>query len=148
MGEKHTLNIPGRYEKIQQVCQFVAQGAAEAGLDDSSIFHIEMACDEACTNVIEHAYGGEDVGEIEVSWQIAGNQFVVTIHDHGRAFDPTQIPSPLPSTDPNLTEAEFMNSVRVGGLGIHFMRKLMDDVAFQFDTTGNTLTLRKAILVE
>ncbi len=152
MGDKQTISVPGRYEKIQQVCQFVAQGAVQAGLTDTAVFHIELACDEACTNVIEHAYGGEDVGEIVVSWQVQGDHFVITIYDHGRPFDPAAVPSPptapstttLPTAD-NLTDNKFLETIRIGGLGIHFMRTLMDDVRYHFDDDGNTLTLIKKI---
>jgi serine/threonine-protein kinase RsbW len=145
MGSKHTLTIPGRYEKIQQVCHFVAQGAVQAGLGESAVFHIELACDEACTNVIEHAYGGEDVGEIEVSWQVTGKQFVLTIHDHGRPFDPSEVLPPPDYSDP---ETGPLNNSRTGGLGVHFMRKLMDEVTFHFDGEGNTVTLVKKITGE
>ncbi|HRQ37332.1 MAG TPA: ATP-binding protein [Chloroflexota bacterium] len=139
-----TLIIPGRYDKIQQACQFVAAGAAQAGLDDTAVFHVELACDEACTNVIEHAYAAEDVGDIYISWEVQAGRFMITIHDHGRAFDPATVP--VPPT----TEAEMMNDgaddfPRVGGLGVHFMRKLMDEVQYHFSEQGNTLTLVKMI---
>lgn len=142
MGVKHVLTVPGRYEEIQKICQFMADGAAESGLDQTAVFHIELACDEACTNIIEHAYGGEDVGDINVSWQLEGSSFIIRIHDNGRSFNPDSIPTPvLPTTS---TDAPDLDSIKVGGLGIHFMRQLMDDVRFQFDAeSGNTLTLIK-----
>ena len=43
MGVKHVLTVPGRYEEIQKICQFVADGAAECGLDETAVFHIELA---------------------------------------------------------------------------------------------------------
>lgn len=132
------LTIPGRYDKIQQACQFVAQGAVQAGLEDTAVFHVELACDEACTNVIEHAYAGEDTGDIIVSWEVQGDRFIITIRDHGRAFDPAEVPLP-PTVEVDQTLP------RVGGLGIHFMRKLMDEVQYHFDDGGNTLTLVKRI---
>jgi serine/threonine-protein kinase RsbW len=144
MSDKRVLTFPGRYEKIKQICQFVAHGAAQAGLDETAIFHVELACDEACTNIIEHAYGGEDVGEIIVSWHIKGSQFTVTLHDNGRSFDPENVPPPpIPADNPSEADVE---KLKVGGLGIHFMRNLMDEVTFEFDQKkGNTLTLVKKI---
>ena len=145
MGVKHVLTVPGRYEEIQKICQFVADGAAESGLNQAAIFHIELACDEACTNVIEHAYGGEGVGDIEISWQLVGTAFIISIQDNGRSFNPDMIPEPsLPPLPPDAMSPPDIDSVKVGGLGIHFMRQLMDEVQFQFDgETGNTLTLVK-----
>ncbi len=139
MGVQHVLTVPGRYEEIQKICQFMADGAARSGLDQTAIFHIELACDEACTNVIEHAYNGEDKGKITVSWQMKDGAFIINIHDNGRSFNPDAVP--VPTLPPDASDPE---NVKVGGLGIHFMRQLMDEVRFTFDDkVGNTLTLVK-----
>jgi serine/threonine-protein kinase RsbW len=145
MGVKHVLTVPGRYEEIQKICQFVADGAAESGLDETAIFHVELACDEACTNIIEHAYGGEDKGEISISWQLKDAKFTITFHDNGRSFNPDAVPKPtLPPTPPDPTSSPDIDNVKAGGLGIHFMHQLMDDVQFHFDKKeGNTLVLVK-----
>ena len=104
----------------------------------TAVFHIELACDEACTNVIEHAYGGEDNGSITVSWQVEADMFVITISDNGRAFDVEQIPA-IPDTD-------NIENIKIGGLGIHFMRQLMDDVKFSIAApTGNKLVMKKKL---
>ncbi len=149
MDDPHVLTVPGRYEQIKSVCDFVAAGAKQSGLKESAVFHIELACDEACTNIIEHAYGGENQGNIVVRWEKGNNQFVITIRDNGRPFNPNNVPEPnTPSTldDPNFSEEEIVDSLKVGGLGIHFMRKLMDEVQFRFDEkNGNTLVMIKKI---
>ncbi|MCA9899412.1 MAG: ATP-binding protein [Anaerolineales bacterium] len=144
MADKHVQTFPGRYEEIQKICQFVANGAAASGLDATAVFHIELACDEACTNVIEHAYGGEDQGEIRVSWQLLDKAFTIVIHDNGRSFDPDAVPKPALPKLPDDAPPPDIEDVKVGGLGIHFMEQLMDEVVFSFDDgTGNTLTLVK-----
>ena len=144
MGDKHVQTFPGRYEEIQRICHFVADGAAVSGLDTTAIFHIELACDEACTNVIEHAYGGENRGQIRVSWQQEDGAFIITIHDNGRSFDPTTVPKPALPELPDDATPPHVDDVKVGGLGIHFMEQLMDKVTFSFDgDMGNTLTLVK-----
>lgn len=149
MGEKNVLSRPGRFEEVKNICAFVAAGAADAGLSESDIFHIELACDEACTNIIEHAYGEENAGEIIVSWEVEKDTFVITIRDFGRPFNPKAVPAPPQPLDPqhpDFSEEALVNSLQVGGLGIHFMRKLMDDVSFDFDKDqGNTLTMVKKI---
>jgi serine/threonine-protein kinase RsbW len=144
MDDKHVQTFPGRYDEIQKICQFVAEGAADCGLAASAIFHIELACDEACTNVIEHAYGGEGRGQIQVSWQCVGASFIITIRDNGRSFDPSAVPKPsLPELAKDGAPANI-DDIKVGGLGIHFMEQLMDEVNFSFDdSTGNTLILVK-----
>ena len=140
MGNPHTLTVPGRYDQIQPICNFVAQAAEEAGFDDDAVFHVQLACDEACTNVIEHSYGAENVGDITVSCQVQSNDFTIMIRDHGRPFDPDDIPHPRVPTSSN-----ELDQLKVGGLGIHFMRKLMDEVRFMFDQQGNTLVMIKRL---
>ncbi len=135
----HEFSIPSRYDRIIDVCQFVVAGAEEIGFSTDELFKIELACDEACTNVIEHAYDGEEIGEIRVKWQFAGNAFTITITDDGQPFNPGDVPQP------NLTASpEDVDNLKVGGLGIHFMRNLMDEVHFFFEgNQGNRLVMVK-----
>ncbi len=147
MGKEHTLTVPGRYDQIQVICEFVSAGARDAGLDADDVFHIELCCDEASTNIIEHAYGAEDVGQIRVTYEITGQEFRLTLRDDGRPFDPDTVPEPKlhEESDSNDVQlGDIMNSLKVGGLGIHFMRKLMDEVHYSFNGKhGNTLVLVK-----
>jgi serine/threonine-protein kinase RsbW len=143
MGEKQSLTVEGRFEQIKRICTFISDGARRSGLDDAAVFHVELACDEACTNIIEHAYGAEGKGDIEVSWQIDDGRFTITIRDHGRSFDPEDVPRPISG----VRDRDYSTSeLRVGGLGLHFMRKLMDEVYFEFNSEkGNTLVMIKEL---
>lgn len=130
------MTVPGRYANVATVCQTCADMARSAGLDEDTVFHVEMAVDEACTNIIRHAYGGEDKGAIEMSCCIDDDRLIVTLHDHGQQFNPDAVPPP--QLGGNVEE------ISVGGLGLYFMRKLMDEVRFEFDPQeGNTLTMIK-----
>ena len=84
------LIIPGSFDRIADVCAFVAAGAEISGFDGDEIFRIELACDEACTNIIEHAYNDNSAGKIRIQWRLSGNQFIVTMFDYGEPFDPGQ----------------------------------------------------------
>ena len=150
MGKGQTLTVPGRYDQIQVICKFVSAGARDAGLCADAVFHLELCCDEASTNIIEHAYRAEDIGPITVTYEITDLEFRVTLRDDGRPFDPDTVPKPkLPyeNADSNdVALGEIMNSLQVGGLGIHFLRKLMDEVHYSFNGEhGNTLVLVKKI---
>lgn len=136
------LTVPGRYDQIRAVCEFVATGARLAQFDEDEIFHIELACDEACTNIIEHAYGNEEEGPITVQWHISSDQFIITFSDKGQAFNPDTVP--LPPSPQDITNLDNLSNLKVGGLGLHFMKKLMDDVSFVFDReAGNQLIMVK-----
>ncbi len=137
----HAFSVPGRFDQVATVCQFVVAGAEQSGFGIDEIFQIELACDEACTNIIEHAYGGEEKGEIQVTWDFSSGAFTITIVDEGRPFDPDEVPKPNIPADP-----DNIDNLQIGGLGIHFMRKLMDEVHFQMDDKkGNRLVMVKYI---
>lgn len=143
MGNKKVLTISSRYDHIKQVCKFVAAGAQQAGLSEDAVFKVELACDEACTNIIEHAYGGEETGNIIATWETNPHSFTITLHDNGRGFNPDAVADPTfvkPNANPD------PDTLKVGGLGIHFIRNLMDEIHYQFDETqGNTLIMVKYI---
>lgn len=150
MDKGKTLTVPGRYDQIQTICEFVYSGARSAGLDDDTVFHLELCCDEASTNIIEHAYGAENIGHITASYEIRDDEFRIMLHDDGQPFDPDTVPEPkLPAEKENSNDAalgNIMDSLQVGGLGIHFIRKLMDEVHYSFNGKhGNTLILVKKI---
>ncbi|NLT74570.1 MAG: ATP-binding protein [Chloroflexi bacterium] len=120
---------------LAAIAEFVADGARQAGLSEEEVFAVQMAADEACTNSIEHAYGGQE-GEVRICCWAEGNEYVVRITDFGRPFDPDSVP--IPDTKAPLTERN------IGGLGLFFMRELVDQVDFASDPIqGNQVTLRK-----
>jgi serine/threonine-protein kinase RsbW len=131
-----TETFPGRYNSLEKISQFVTSAARNAGLNESGVFAVQMAVDEACSNIIEHAYGGEDVGDIICTCDVTPDSLTVTLHDHGRPFNPNEIPEPDLSAP--------LEERREGGLGLYFMRKLMDVVHFSFSPQiGNTLIMVK-----
>jgi serine/threonine-protein kinase RsbW len=132
---EHKLSIPGRYDRMEQVCQFVGQAALEAGLGEIEASRCQLAVDEACTNIIEHGYEGEDRGTIELVCDPRDGELVITIQDHAKLFDPGQVPTP------NL--AASLDELKIGGLGLHFMRQVMDAVEFSYQEGGNKLVLVK-----
>lgn len=94
-----------------------------------------MAVDEACSNIIEHAYEGEGKGNIRCTCTANDKELVIILRDRGRAFDPSNITKPNLSKDINEREAH--------GLGLYFIRQWMDDVSFNTCGTENILTMVK-----
>jgi serine/threonine-protein kinase RsbW len=130
------MSFPGRYESLAEIAEFVKEAASEAGLSNFDIYAVETAVDEACSNIIEHGYQGEGIGVIEVSVEITDKGLTVSLHDNGRPFDPDAVPDP--DLEAPLAERESH------GLGLYFMRELMDEVHFTFTTEhGNVLTMMK-----
>lgn len=129
------LTVPGRYDRLAEICAFVADAATAAGLDDATSGRCQLAVDEACTNVIEHGYGGEDKGTIEIICRPRPGELTMIIRDRGHEFDPTQSPDPRLDTS--------VEDMGIGGLGIYFMKQVMDSVQFHRENGLNTLTLVK-----
>jgi serine/threonine-protein kinase RsbW len=127
--------FPGRYESLAKVAEFVRIEARVAGLTFKDIFELETAVDEAVSNIIEHAYGGEGIGEIVCTCNQIENGIQVILEDYGQPFDPSCVPLP----DLN---AELKNR-KNNGLGYFLMCQLMDDVRFEFTAKSNRLTLTK-----
>jgi serine/threonine-protein kinase RsbW len=128
--------FPGQFDSLVKISEFVTHAATVAGLGSTAVYAVEMAVDEACTNIIEHAYGGEGRGNIECMCQIDDGELTVTLRDHGCPFDPSSVPEP----DVNAA----LQDRREGGLGLYLIRRLMDEVHFEFTSdSGNVLTMVK-----
>jgi serine/threonine-protein kinase RsbW len=133
--ESCSLSVLSDVSNLQIIADFVTAAARKAQLDEQDIFAIQMAVDEACTNVIEHAYAGAS-GDVHLTCQVKPGEFTIIIRDHGRPFDPEAVPPPDLTSD--------LEERRIGGLGLYFMQKLMDEVRFSFEPeTGNQVVMIK-----
>lgn len=131
-----TQTFPGLYENLAKIAVFVRQAAQEAGLEPFDVYAVETAVDEACSNIIEHAYCGEGKGDIECTVEATNAGLTIILRDRGRGFNPQKVPRPKL----NVPIEERTDH----GLGLYFMYELMDEVFFDFSTeTGNTLTMVK-----
>jgi serine/threonine-protein kinase RsbW len=135
MDTLQTIIYPGRFDSLASIGEFVAQAAEQAGLDAQAVYAVQMAVDEACTNIIEHAYGGEGRGAIECACRVGDEGLTVILRDQGRPFDPGSI------SHPDLCAS--LEDRKESGLGLYFMRCLMDEVRFEFTDSGNVLTMVK-----
>ena len=130
-----TKSFPGHYESLARIGEFVRLVAHAAGFEKFAVYSIEMAVDEACSNIIEHAYGGEGKGEIRCTCTVSDQILAIELNDRGKSFDPSQVPPPNLST--NLEDRQ------AHGLGLYFIRKWMDEVRYISTGTENTLTMIK-----
>lgn len=135
MPEDLELTVASDLGNLARIAEFVAAAAARLGLNEQQTFEVQMAVDEACANVMEHAYGPGQAGEIQIRCETAGDDLVVTIRDQGRPFDPSLVPAPDLSCP--------LSERQIGGLGLYFMRRLMDRLEFHFNATGNELRMYK-----
>ncbi len=130
-----TVVFPGCFESLEKISDLVVRAATKAGLDDRAVYAVQLAVDEACTNIIEHAYGGEGKGNIECSIQVCRGEIKIILRDHGLPFDPKKVRKPKTHVP--------LEDLEPRGLGIFFMRNMMDEVQFEFCSDVNILTMVK-----
>lgn len=133
-----SLTVPAKLESLASISAFINEATRRAGLDEHTAWQVELAADEAATNIIQHGYEPGNPGTIELTWRIEDDRLIITLRDYGRRFNPDDVPppdllSPLEERQP-------------GGLGLYLMNRLMDQVRFDFDNAdGNLLTMVKHI---
>lgn len=126
----------GRYDRLAEIGEFIAQAAKNAGFDEDAVYTLQLAVDEACTNIIEHAYEGEGKGKIECICDDDEDELIITLHDWGKAFNPENIPEPDFSVP--------IEEIESRGAGLILIKKIMDDVKFKFSPEdGNILIMVK-----
>ncbi len=134
---KNTLTVTSELDKLESIADFIEHTASTMGMDADGVYAVQLAVDEACTNVIDYAYQGRRGQPVTVECREENGCCVVVIKDRGRPFDPARVSSPDLHAP--------LSKRQIGGLGIYLIRKLMDDVRFHFHDGGNELTLVKAI---
>lgn len=122
---KFMLQVPSSTENLALIREFVGSTAQQAGLDPSEAAGLELAVDEACANVIEHAYGHDVSKEVVVRVTLDGETLSIDIEDTGRGFDPGAV-------DQEELE-QLINKRKTGGLGMRLMTKLMDEVRYEIE---------------
>ena len=140
---KLQLQAPSHGSYLSYIRSLVADLARKIGFPDEEVAKIEMAVDEACSNVVEHAYRSKREWcwkhrdpEIRLDVRVEKNSLVIEINDHGQKFD-------FAGYRPDSLEAR-LERMLPHGYGVFIMRKFMDEIQYSSsDKTGNTLRLVK-----
>lgn len=131
-----TVQFAAKFEYLDEIREFVGAIARDGGFSDKDVYNIQLATDEAASNIIEHAYEKISNGVLELSCDVRDDHIKIVLIDHGESFDPSEIP--LPDLKADLSER------KIGGLGIFLMRKLMDEVHYEAKSDkSNVLTMTK-----
>ena len=130
-----SITFPANFNFLNEIREFVGEKARVAGFNDKDIYSIQLATDEAASNIIEHAYDGVSDGSLELTCDFLNSRLTITLRDHGKVFDPSKVVPPDLKAD--------LSVRKIGGLGIYLMRKLMDEVHYESSASGNLLTLVK-----
>jgi serine/threonine-protein kinase RsbW len=140
-----TLDLPCKYRFLRMVRQAVTDLCARAGMSELKAASLEMAVDEACSNVMEHSYGGEtDIRKeprhpgLRLNLIEGEDNVLVEIFDRGRGFnfDEHAIMEP----------EQYVRDGRERGLGMYIIRKFVDEVSYERNTPyGHCLRMTKRL---
>ncbi|MCE5334074.1 MAG: ATP-binding protein [Desulfobacteraceae bacterium] len=128
-----TLQSPVMLEiPADPACLFIVRAAVgkiaeKFGLHSKEERRCVLAVDEACANVIRHAYGNVPSGRIIVTFDVSAENLEIRIRDFGQASDPATF------------KPRDLADVRPGGLGLHFMRSAFDELRYESPPDGGTL---------
>ncbi len=130
--ETVTLTVPSHPRFLYVIRSALYPLIIDAGFRKRDAAKMVLAVDEACSNIIRHAYGGQDDHPITLTVEFPEDRFLIRLRDYGKKADPSEI-APRDLAD-----------VRPGGLGTFFIKAVFDDV--QYDTSvdrGTLLTMAK-----
>lgn len=135
---KSQIDIPrARLDDLERVHHFIDEFARATDLNETLVFAVRLAIEEAVVNLIQHGYK-QAPGPIHLSIEADAHQVTVMIGDHAPPFPPDRAPQPRLGHD--------LASRPIGGLGWHFIRAMMDEIRYRSDPEqGNVLTLIKDI---
>ena len=138
--ERLHLRIANDLAELTRVAESVDDFCAHQTIPAACAFKLNIALEELLTNTI--SYGYADTGRHEIAVDIAreGETLVAEISDDARQYDPLQAPPP------DLDSA--IEDRRIGGLGVHLVKTMMDDVTYAYRDGRNYVTLRKKIAAD
>lgn len=123
--------------QIPRLTEYVEGVARQAGLDAASSLHVALALEEAVANVMRYAYPEGKKGQVQVEAEAEDGLLRFVVSDQGVPFDPTAAPS--------VDVSAPLEKREVGGLGIHLVRQIMEEVRYRREGGWNRLTLTKKI---
>lgn len=136
-NRRTSLKIDNAIAELEKVAAFVDRFGADQQVSPSTLNDLNVCLDEILNNTISYGYDDPGRHEIVITLHVVDDWLTVEIQDDGRAFDPTVAAAAVPK--------ELLQSRKVGGLGIHFVRALMDEMEYRRNGGLNMLTLKKKL---
>jgi sigma-B regulation protein RsbU (phosphoserine phosphatase) len=124
------LRLEARVDQLRKIREAVREAVESCGCSAACAADIVMAVDEACQNVIRHAYCDDPGGAIELEIKRCGEDLVVSLQDFA------------PEVDPKEVRPRDLDEIRPGGLGTHLIREMMDSAEFIRPESGRGNLLR------
>jgi len=123
------VSLANDVREVRRIHHAVGEFLSEEGVPDSTIHHAQLVIEELVVNIVRYAYEDQNAHKIAVDVRTEPHRVVVTIEDDGRPFDLNDVPPPRLD--------ESLEARRVGGLGIHLVKKLSREVTHTRENNRN-----------
>lgn len=136
MQKIYQITKAAKLDSLSHFRQFIQHAAKEhPDIDQETVYDLQLALDEAATNVITHGYAEMDPGSMILMLEIDSKRIRMTLTDFGHPFEPSNAPAP------DLEAA--LEDRPMGGFGLYFIYQTMDEVDYVTTSDSNTLILIK-----
>ena len=134
----YCFELKSKLSELKTLCSHLEDCGDMMELPKKCLFEINLGLDELFTNIISHGF--EDGSEHQIKFTLAKDEetLVVQVEDDGKPFNPLDVEGPKVCRD--------LDSVHIGGLGIHLIKNMMDDIDYQRTEGKNRLILKKSIV--
>ncbi|TDF97144.1 ATP-binding protein [Paenibacillus piri] len=135
MSKQVMVELKNDLNELVRLREWFSECAGPLSIDPKTLFHLNLVCDELITNTIVYGYKTAEERQIRVCLTVGEQAIELVITDDGIAFDPLSIPE--------ADTKEALDDRKIGGLGIHFVREVMDEVTYERTGDQNTIRLKK-----
>ena len=136
VGAEATFRLLNNADEMARLDRAVEKFGQEQQWSEQMSYHIKLSLEEVVMNVISYAYEDEGVHEFEVRVKSDSKRVVIDVIDDGRPFDPLH-----EAAEPDVDAP--LEARHIGGLGVFFVKTLMDDVEYRRENDRNRLTMTK-----
>ena len=135
--KEFSFELKSSLTELDILCEKLEEIGQTIGLSKKLIFEVNLALDELFTNIISYGFGDDQEHIIKVTITPQNDTLCMCIEDDGIPFNPIEFEAP--------DVACSVENCKIGGLGIHIIRKLMDEICYQRCDDKNILTLKKTL---
>jgi len=139
MNRDYCFELKSKLSELQTLCRHLEDCGDVMELPQKCLLEINLGLDELFTNIISYGFGDESEHQIKFSLAKDRETLVVQVEDDGIPFNPLDAAGPVESQD--------LDSINIGGLGIHLVKEVMDDIDYQRVEGKNKLILKKCVAV-
>ena len=138
MTKRHyCFELKSELSELQTLCRHLEDCGNVMELPQKCLSEINLGLDELFTNIISYGFGDESEHQIKFSLAKDSETLFVQVEDDGIPFNPLDVVDPAVSQN--------LDSMDIGGLGIHLVKKMVDDIDYQRVEGKNKLILKKCV---